>query len=70
VERLNPIAADLLRFCAFLHPEGIPLRAIAVTTIELGPLLPSTIADQYALNEAIAVLRAASLLHATLMNRH
>lgn len=63
MEHLNPNAADLLRLCAFLHPEGIPLRAIAVTTIELGPLLPSTIADQYALNEAIAVLRAASLLH-------
>ena len=26
IEKANPAAAELLRFCAFLHPDGIPKK--------------------------------------------
>src|SRR6266480_122378 len=63
VASINPAAADLLRLCAFLYPDGIPLRAIAVATADLGPLLQASAMDFYALDNAVATLRTTSLLH-------
>jgi hypothetical protein len=63
VEGINPAAADLLRLCAFLYPDGIPPRAIAVSKTDLGPLLQATAADFFALDSAVATLRTTSLLH-------
>lgn len=37
VQQINPAAADLLRLCAFLHPEAIPEDIIHVRVEELPP---------------------------------
>src|SRR6266568_8280339 len=37
VKRLNPTAADLLRFLAFLAPDAIPEEMIVAGASELGP---------------------------------
>jgi len=63
VEHTNPAAADLLRLCAFLYPDEIPLRGIAATTTDLGPYLSPIVADPCLLDTAIAALRSASLVH-------
>jgi len=62
VERLHPAAADLLRLCAFLYPDSIPLRAMEVAGTDLGPHLQECVADCYALDSMVATLRTASLL--------
>ncbi len=62
VEEANPAAADLLRFCAFLAPEGIPEEIIVEGAPDLGPLLSTYIADQLKLDAAIEELRKYSLI--------
>ncbi len=62
VEQRNPAAADLLRLCAFLAPDAIPEEILIDGAAELGPTLASIATDAFYLNEAIAVLRAYSLL--------
>ncbi len=62
VQTANPAAADLLRFCAFLHPDAIPLEIITDGATELGPLLEIAAADLIALDMAIGELRRFSLL--------
>ena len=62
VQTANPAAADLLRFCAFLHPDAIPLEIITDGASELGPLLEIAAADLIALDMAIGELRRFSLL--------
>ena len=62
VEQQNPAAADLLRFCAFLAPDAIPEAILTQGAPELGSVLASVAADPLQLNDAIAVLRAYSLL--------
>jgi hypothetical protein len=62
VERANPVAADLLRLCAFLHPDEIPEVLIGQGTSELGPVLQSVVEDAFELNEAIGELRKYSLV--------
>lgn len=39
IEQANPAAAELLTFCAFLHPDGIPEELITKGATELGPVL-------------------------------
>jgi tetratricopeptide (TPR) repeat protein len=63
VEQGNPAAAELLRFCAFLHPDAIPEEIITAGAEHLGALLHLVARDPLALNQAIAVLRAYSLVH-------
>jgi tetratricopeptide (TPR) repeat protein len=63
VEQRSPIAADLLRLCAFLHPDAIPMELIAQSASHLGPFLASVAGDDVALDETIATLVAYSLLH-------
>ena len=69
VERGNPAASDLLRLCAFLHPDAIPEEMIAKGAQHLGPQLQATASDPLALNKAITALRAYSLLNRDATNK-
>ncbi len=62
VEQANPVAADLLRLCAFLDPDVIPEELITKGASELGPILQAVAAEPIRLNEAIADVRTYSLL--------
>ena len=62
VQQANPIAADLLRLCAFLHPDAIPEEMISKGGAQLGPMLESLATDPLALDAAISELRKYSLL--------
>ncbi len=62
VERANAVAAELLRLCAFLHPDEIPEAMIIEGGTELGPVLQSAVEDELELNEAIVELRRYSLM--------
>ncbi|HCI81473.1 MAG TPA: hypothetical protein DHW02_17495, partial [Ktedonobacter sp.] len=62
VERANPAAADLLRLCAFLHPDAIPESMIIEGAPELGSVLSPIAADELDLNEAIGQLLRYSLV--------
>ncbi|HEY1348866.1 MAG TPA: tetratricopeptide repeat protein [Ktedonobacteraceae bacterium] len=63
VEQTTPAAAELLRFCAFLAPDAIPEELFSAGARHLGPILAPVAADSYRLNEAIAALRAYSLIN-------
>src|SRR5205085_7924552 len=65
VERANPAAADLLRLCAYLHPDSIPEELLTAGADELGPILQPTARDAFALDGAIKDLRRFSLLRRT-----
>jgi len=62
VEHANPVAADLLRLCAFLDPDAIPEELITKGASELGPILKVVADEPIRLNEAIADVRTYSLL--------
>ena len=62
VERANPAAAELLRLCAFLHPDEIPEAMLVEGASELGPILQPVAEDEMELNEAIGELRKYSLV--------
>ena len=62
VEQVHPAAADLLRLCAFLHPDAIPEEIITVGASECVPLLQPMATDALALDTAIKDLRKFSLL--------
>lgn len=62
IERASPATADLLRLCAFLHPESIPEELFVTVASHLGPVLGPVIADPYQFNLALAALRSASLV--------
>jgi tetratricopeptide (TPR) repeat protein/nucleoside phosphorylase len=62
VEQKHPAAANLLRFCAFLHPDAIPEEILTAGAKHLGLLLQPIASDPLSLNEAIAVLGAYSLI--------
>ena len=62
VEQRNPAAAELLRLCAFLAPDAIPEELLSAGAHELGDMLAPVAADAYQLDQAIAALRAYSLL--------
>jgi tetratricopeptide (TPR) repeat protein len=74
VEQANPASAELLRLCAFLHPDAIPEAILTEGAGELGPMLEPVVADPLLLNEAIQVLRRYSLIkrdpEARLLNVH
>jgi tetratricopeptide (TPR) repeat protein len=55
-------AADLLRLCAFLHPDAIPEELFLEAAPELGPRLRQLASDPITLYEAIGTLRAYSLV--------
>ena len=45
IEKTSPAAAELLRFCTFLHPDGIPEEVFRQGAPELGPVLRSVGSD-------------------------
>jgi hypothetical protein len=62
VASVSRAAADLLRLCAFLHPDAIPEEIFAKGATELGPNLSVIAADPLKLNEAFAEILKYSLL--------
>jgi tetratricopeptide (TPR) repeat protein len=62
VEKLNPVAADLLRFLAFLAPDAIPEQLVMRGASQLSPTLQPLADDESLLDEAIAALARYSLL--------
>ncbi len=62
IERDRHAAAQLLRFCAFLHPDTIPESLFIKGKDALWPVLRRTASDTFAWNEAIAELHKYSLL--------
>lgn len=62
IEKAKPAAAELLRFCAFLHPDGIPEELFSRGATELGPVLGAAGLDAYSLNSCISEIRNYSLL--------
>jgi tetratricopeptide (TPR) repeat protein len=62
IEQANPAAAELLRFCAFMHPNGIPEEVFSEGAPELGPILGPAGKDAFALDGAISAILKYSLL--------
>ena len=62
VQEANPAAADLLRLCAFLHPDAIPEEMLAEGAVELSPILQPVTTDPLKLASAIQELRKYSLV--------
>ena len=62
IQQANAAAAELLRFCAFLHPDSIPEEIIIEGAAELGPILQPVAADPFELNDAIGELLKFSLV--------
>lgn len=62
IERASPAAAELLRLCAFLHPDAIPEELITEGAPELGPVLGPVATDPFELNNTIAETLKYSLL--------
>jgi tetratricopeptide (TPR) repeat protein len=62
IAKANPAAAELLRLCAFLHPDQIPEEIFNQGAPELGPVLRAVGADELALDEAVSEVFKYSLL--------
>ena len=62
VKQHSADAADLLRLCAFLAPDDIPLHTLRDGAKHLPGTLAATITDILTLNKAIAALRSYSLI--------
>ena len=62
VEALDPAAAELVRFCAFLAPEPIPMSILAEGAKHLGDVLGLAMADDLTRNDTIAAAHRWSLL--------
>ena len=69
IEQANPAAAELLRFCAFLHPDSIPEELITEGASELGPVLGPVAGNALSFNNAIGDILKFSLIHRD-MNTH
>lgn len=61
-QQQNPVAAELLRLCAFLAPDDIPLEMLRDGAKHLPEPLAAAVTDQLAFNKAIATLRRYSLI--------
>jgi tetratricopeptide (TPR) repeat protein len=62
IEKANPTAAELLRFCTFLHPDGIPEELLNKGAPELGLELETLGSDTFTLNDALSEILKYSLL--------
>jgi tetratricopeptide (TPR) repeat protein len=62
IEKTNAAAAELLRFCAFLHPDGIPEEVFSKGAPEVGPVLGLVASDALAWNDALSEILKYSLL--------
>jgi len=56
VEELNRAAADLLRLCAFMHPDTIPEELLVAEVVDLGPDLGALAEDPVAMDDALETL--------------
>jgi tetratricopeptide (TPR) repeat protein len=61
-ERQAPAAAELLRLCAFLAPDEIPLSMLREGADDLPEALAAALTDQLICNRTIAALRRYSLI--------
>jgi tetratricopeptide (TPR) repeat protein len=62
VEKANPTAAELLRFCAFVDRDGIPVEVFSKGAPELGSVLETLGSDDLALDSAMSKILKYSLL--------
>ncbi|HEX6556004.1 MAG TPA: tetratricopeptide repeat protein [Ktedonobacteraceae bacterium] len=62
IERTNAVAADVLRLCAFLHPDGISEQLLLQGTSDPGSHLHTIAANPLVLYEAIGELRKYSFV--------
>ena len=62
VGKLNTLAADLLRCCAFLAPDAIPEQLMIRGAPELGSIFQHLVDDPGLLDEALGTLRRYSLV--------
>src|SRR6266704_2554145 len=62
VERTNPAAAELLRLCAFLHPDAIPGDIFTGGACKLSSILQPVVTDWFELQKVIRELRKYSLV--------
>src|SRR6266571_5066663 len=62
VERTNPAAAELLRLCAFLHPDAIPGDIFTGGACKLSSILQPVVTDWFELQKVIRELRRYSLV--------
>jgi tetratricopeptide (TPR) repeat protein/transcriptional regulator with XRE-family HTH domain len=62
VEQANPLASDLLRLCAFLHPDAIPEEILLQGITFLDKQSETKVADRFQLHEAMRTVSAYSLL--------
>ncbi len=62
VAERNPAAVELLRACAFLHPDAIPEELLIEGALEWGEPLATVLADPLARAELFATLNRFSLL--------
>jgi tetratricopeptide (TPR) repeat protein len=69
IKQNNPAAAELLTFCAFLHPDGIPEELITEGASELGPVLGPVAEDPISFNKVIGDILKFSLIHRDMNNK-
>ena len=62
VECTDPVAANMLRLCAFLHPDAIPEAMLLEGAAAVDPVLQGIAADRMRFDEAIGALRKYSLV--------
>ncbi len=62
IERESPAAAELLRLCAFLAPDGIPEKLITWGTVHCTPQLQKLGVSDKSLKDAIRTLHSYSLV--------
>lgn len=62
VERVNPVAADLLRLCAFLAPDHIPEELLTEGAPYWPPALQQAASDSFSFNEMLEPLLSFSLV--------
>jgi tetratricopeptide (TPR) repeat protein len=62
VEQQNPVAAELLRLCAYLAPDAIAEEILTEGASQLGPVLAPALSDVWQRNQAIEALRTYSLV--------
>jgi len=66
IERSNSAAVELLRLCAFLHPDAIPEELFTDGSAELGPILQPVASDWFELQKTLRVLRRHALVQRNL----
>lgn len=62
IEQTNPAAAEFLRFCAFLHPDGIPEELFTEGASELGAILGPVAESPLSFNNVLGEILKFSLI--------